>query len=407
MMMVTETTYLVVVKLEMEMNKLIKMKNTLIIGIIVLFNISFLKAQQNNLNYKNFFGPVLSSYKLTSSKVILEDTFDILEKGQNRIWDFSRFGEISNNSFPIITYSFIPEENSWLLDSATDRIFWSNPEFDYIIRESYNDSIIDVNGKFVLNFKDWFFKVSDTSLFFVGSASSSLSKLNSTPGVENVMYFESIRSKKISELPLTYGKEYINESTIDTIGSSPTFWTIQKLHLNKSIDASGKIIFPFGEVNNAVRLVDMAIVETEKLNKNTGDSNIDSILEFKAFWIQPELQYSIPIVRLEMQAEKTVGNNWVFSTIESYISDKQSLSISNEKNLANWSWFYPNPANNMIYLNKKLEAKTFTIYSINGQKVFNGVISENKILIEHLASNIYILEVFDGKLYHRSKLLIQ
>jgi hypothetical protein len=366
-------------------------------------------AQNPVLNYKNFIGTMYNSFDLTSSKVNISDTFQILETGQNITWDFTEFGEVTNNNFPKITYSFLPKEESWLLDSATDRWFWTDPEFNLIIREDYNDSVINVNGNKVLNFFEVYFSISDSNIIPVGEADSYNSRLYSKTG-GGISYFIGINlilGKEITQIPLMFNKTIVDTSNLDTLGSTPTFWSIRKRHTKKNIDATGKIIFPFGEVENSMRLIDIAYVETEKVNKNTGLSTIDSIIGFDAYWYAPDLQHCVPITKMSFYAEKPTGGKWNVSKLDAYITDQQSLTI-----LENWStpienWFYPNPATNEITLVGFENATSFKIYGLNGQIIKQGLLNQNVINTESISPNFYILEVFDGKTAFKSKLVIQ
>ena len=203
-----------------------------------------------------------------------------------------------------------------------------------------------------------------------------------------------------------FNKTIVDTLNLDTLGSTPTFWTIRKTHSKKYIDATGKIKFPFGEVENTMRLIDIAYVETEKVNKNTGLSTIDSIIDFDAYWYAPELQHCIPIVKMDFFAEKPTGGNWNVSTLDAYITDQQSLTI-----LENWqtpteNWFYPNPAKNEITINGFENAESFKIYGLNGQLVMQGAINKNVINTEDLSPNFYILEVTNNETTAKSKLVI-
>ena len=158
------------------------MKTRIFIAFVLSLAFLSTEAQNTVLNYKNFMGPMYSSFDLTSSKVNISDTFQILETGQNLTWDFTEFGGVTNNNFPKITYSFLPQDESWLLVSATDRWFWTDPEFNLIIREDYNDSVVDINGDKVLNFFEVYFSISDSNIIPVGEANSYNSRLYSKTG---------------------------------------------------------------------------------------------------------------------------------------------------------------------------------------------------------------------------------
>lgn len=385
------------------------MKTRIFIAFVLSLAFLSTEAQNTVLNYKNFMGPMYSSFDLTSSKVNISDTFQILETGQNLTWDFTEFGGVTNNNFPKITYSFLPQDESWLLVSATDRWFWTDPEFNLIIREDYNDSVVDINGDKVLNFFEVYFSISDSNIIPVGEADSYNSRLYSKTG-GGISYFIGINlilGKEITQIPLMFNKTIVDNLNLDTLGSTPTFWTIRKTHSKKYIDATGKIKFPFGEVENTMRLIDIAYVETEKVNKNTGLSTIDSIIDFDAYWYAPELQHCIPIVKMDFFAEKPTGGNWNVSTLDAYITDQQSLTI-----LENWqtpteNWFYPNPAKNEITINGFENAESFKIYGLNGQLVMQGAINKNVINTEDLSPNFYILEVTNNETTAKSKLVIQ
>lgn len=385
------------------------MKTRIFIAFVLSLAFLSTEAQNTVLNYKNFMGPMYSSFDLTSSKVNISDTFQILETGQNLTWDFTEFGGVTNNNFPKITYSFLPQDESWLLVSATDRWFWTDPEFNLIIREDYNDSVVDINGDKVLNFFEVYFSISDSNIIPVGEADSYNSRLYSKTG-GGISYFIGINlilGKEITQIPLMFNKTIVDTLNLDTLGSTPTFWTIRKTHSKKYIDATGKIKFPFGEVENTMRLIDIAYVETEKVNKNTGLSTIDSIIDFDAYWYAPELQHCIPIVKMDFFAEKPTGGNWNVSTLDAYITDQQSLTI-----LENWqtpteNWFYPNPAKNEITINGFENAESFKIYGLNGQLVMQGAINKNVINTEDLSPNFYILEVTNNETTAKSKLVIQ
>lgn len=384
------------------------MKTRIFIAFVLSLAFLSTEAQNTVLNYKNFMGPMYSSFDLTSSKVNISDTFQILETGQNLTWDFTEFGGVTNNNFPKITYSFLPQDESWLLVSATDRWFWTDPEFNLIIREDYNDSVVDINGDKVLNFFEVYFSISDSNIIPVGEADSYNSRLYSKTG-GGISYFIGINlilGKEITQIPLMFNKTIVDNLNLDTLGSTPTFWTIRKTHSKKYIDATGKIKFPFGEVENTMRLIDIAYVETEKVNKNTGLSTIDSIIDFDAYWYAPELQHCIPIVKMDFFAEKPTGGNWNVSTLDAYITDQQSLTI-----LENWqtpteNWFYPNPAKNEITINGFENAESFKIYGLNGQLVMQGAINKNVINTEDLSPNFYILEVTNNETTAKSKLVI-
>lgn len=384
------------------------MKTRIFIAFVLSLAFLSTEAQNTVLNYKNFMGPMYSSFDLTSSKVNISDTFQILETGQNLTWDFTEFGGVTNNNFPKITYSFLPQDESWLLVSATDRWFWTDPEFNLIIREDYNDSVVDINGDKVLNFFEVYFSISDSNIIPVGEANSYNSRLYSKTG-GGISYFIGINlilGKEITQIPLMFNKTIVDNLNLDTLGSTPTFWTIRKTHSKKYIDATGKIKFPFGEVENTMRLIDIAYVETEKVNKNTGLSTIDSIIDFDAYWYAPELQHCIPIVKMDFFAEKPTGGNWNVSTLDAYITDQQSLTI-----LENWqtpteNWFYPNPAKNEITINGFENAESFKIYGLNGQLVMQGAINKNVINTEDLSPNFYILEVTNNETTAKSKLVI-
>lgn len=384
------------------------MKTRIFIAFVLSLAFLSTEAQNTVLNYKNFMGPMYSSFDLTSSKVNISDTFQILETGQNLTWDFTEFGGVTNNNFPKITYSFLPQDESWLLVSATDRWFWTDPEFNLIIREDYNDSVVDINGDKVLNFFEVYFSISDSNIIPVGEANSYNSRLYSKTG-GGISYFIGINlilGKEITQIPLMFNKTIVDTLNLDTLGSTPTFWTIRKTHSKKYIDATGKIKFPFGEVENTMRLIDIAYVETEKVNKNTGLSTIDSIIDFDAYWYAPELQHCIPIVKMDFFAEKPTGGNWNVSTLDAYITDQQSLTI-----LENWqtpteNWFYPNPAKNEITINGFENAESFKIYGLNGQLVMQGAINKNVINTEDLSPNFYILEVTNNETTAKSKLVI-
>lgn len=385
------------------------MKTRIFIAFVLSLAFLSTEAQNTVLNYKNFMGPMYSSFDLTSSKVNISDTFQILETGQNLTWDFTEFGGVTNNNFPKITYSFLPQDESWLLVSATDRWFWTDPEFNLIIREDYNDSVVDINGDKVLNFFEVYFSISDSNIIPVGEANSYNSRLYSKTG-GGISYFIGINlilGKEITQIPLMFNKTIVDTLNLDTLGSTPTFWTIRKTHSKKYIDATGKIKFPFGEVENTMRLIDIAYVETEKVNKNTGLSTIDSIIDFDAYWYAPELQHCIPIVKMDFFAEKPTGGNWNVSTLDAYITDQQSLTI-----LENWqtpteNWFYPNPAKNEITINGFENAESFKIYGLNGQLVMQGTMNKNVINTEDLSPNFYILEVTNNETTAKSKLVIQ
>ena len=385
------------------------MKTRIFIAFVLSLAYLSTEAQNTVLNYKNFMGPMYSSFDLTSSKVNISDTFQILETGQNLTWDFTEFGGVTNNNFPKITYSFLPQDESWLLVSATDRWFWTDPEFNLIIREDYNDSVVDINGDKVLNFFEVYFSISDSNIIPVGEADSYNSRLYSKTG-GGISYFIGINlilGKEITQIPLIFNKTIVDTLNLDTLGSTPTFWSIRKRHNKKNIDATGKIKFPFGEVENTMRLIDIAYVETEKVNKNTGLSTIDSIIGFDAYWYAPDLQHCVPITKMSFYAEKPTGGKWNVSKLDAYTTDQQSLTILENWNTSIENWFYPNPAKNQITLKGLENVKSFKIYGLNGQIVKQGLINQNVINTESLSPNFYILEVFDGKTTSKSKLVIQ
>jgi len=385
------------------------MKTRIFIAFIFSLVCLTTKAQNPVLNYKNFIGPMYSSFYLNSSKVNLKDTFQILETGQNLTWDFTQFGGITNNNFPKITYSFLPKEESWLIDSATNLFMWTDPEINVVFRLNRNRTIPDFWGNTIQDFDEIYFAIDDTNILVQGEGSSFINRLSSLNGMVGsyIFGFDLSITKPIKKLPIRYNQVLIDSITIDTLGSTPTFWTIKKTYNKKYVDATGKIIFPFGEVENTMRLIDIAFVETEKVNKNTGLSTIDSIIDFDAFWYAPELQHCIPIAKMEFFAEKLTGGKWNVSTLDAYITDQLSLTI-----LENWqtpteNWFYPNPAKTHIIIKEIENLKEFKIFGLNGQIVKQGILNNNLVNTQDLSPNFYILEVVNDESSYRSKLIIQ
>ena len=385
------------------------MKLKIIASFIAALTYVTLIAQNPVLNYKNFIGPMYNSFDLTSSKVNISDTLKILETGQNLTWDFSQFGSIKDSNLSKISYTFLPKEESWLIDSATNLFMWTEPKIEIVFRLNRNRTIPDFWGDTIQDFEEIYFAIDDTSILVQGEGSPFINQLYSLHGVVSsyIFGFDLNITKPIENLPIQYNQVLIDSFNIDTLGSTPTFWTIRKRHNKKYIDATGKIIFPFGEVENSMRLIDIAYVETEKVNKNTGLSTIDSIIGFDAYWYAPDLQHCVPITKMSFYAEKPTGGKWNVSKLDAYITDQQSLTI-----LENWStpienWFYPNPATNEITLVGFENAKSFKIYGLNGQILKQGLLNQNVINTESLSPNFYILEVFDGKTAFKSKLVIQ
>ena len=372
----------------------------------IIFFIENISAQEPVLNYKNFVGPMFSSFDLTSSKVVLKDTFQLFEGGTNLIWDFSQFGGITDTTLPKYTYSFLPKEESWLLDSATNKWFWTNPEISFVFREDKNRMIQSTEGKTVPNIFDWYFYETDTLIEFSGQGSSINNRIASTPAIIDFFRIGFVRGSYINSLPFSLNQIFTDSVSIDTLGSNPTFWTIRKDKSLKSFDATGKVIFPFGEVQNSLRFFELGIRETEKVNKLTGVSQTDSVIGFNAFWYAPDLQYCVPIAKLDFHAEKLYGGKWQVDLLDAYITDQRSLAI-----MGNWqtpveNWFYPNPAKDEVILIEIENATNFKIFGLNGQLIKQNVLNSNRISVEGLPPNLYILEVENQTEKFRSKLII-
>ena len=100
------------------------------------------------------------------------------------------------------------------------------------------------------------------------------------------------------------------------------------------------------------------------------------------------------------------GGKWQVDLLDAYITDQRSLAI-----MGNWqtpveNWFYPNPAKDEVILIEIENATNFKIFGLNGQLIKQNVLNSNRISVEGLPPNLYILEVENQTEKFRSKLVI-
>ena len=399
-------------------NKIKVMRKYLLPFAFIIFFIENISAQEPVLNYKNFLGPLNSSFNLTSSKVVLLDTFKLLDGGQNLTWDFSRFGYITNNSLSKVTFSFFPKEDSWLIDSAENRWLWDNPEIDLVFQINNNRIINGMHGNKIQDIKEVYFKLEDTTIFPVGLGSMFTNSLDSKFGsfynsVFLPIYFETtfFYNGNFIKTPISYGYNEIDPNIIDTfnvdtLGSNQTFWTIEVIQRKLKMDATGKLKMPFGDIDNCLRMADVNKLITKKINKQTGIETNDTSFIAYYHWFAPDIAHSVPVVSLELEGNKPVGGNWNITRLNSYITDQQSLAVLENSKTQIGNWFYPNPAKEEVIISDLENATNFKIFGLNGQLIKQNVLNSNRISVEGLPPNLYILEVENQTEKFRSKLII-
>jgi len=371
-------------------------KKLVIFGVLS-FGVLTTKAQNPVLNYKNFQAPLFQKFQSISAEVILPDTAEIIKIGANQNWDFSTFGgnHEKDSLSPIWTYSFLPREEGWLIDSAKNRGGWTNPKVDLILRSDGNFTYPNINGKTVKSFEEWYFSQTDTLIEYVGTGISVWDNIGF--GMLTFLPFD---------LPLKLGKSEITRNDSIIVDYNTFWWKTKNIHGWK-VSGEGLINLPFGQVNNCLRIDRFEYKIDIKTFKSTGNKSIDTTAYFQSRFYSPELTFGVPIVDLEYAFQKQETKKHRFYNVFSRIADQQSLTI-----LENWStpienWFYPNPAKNEITINGFENAKSFKIFGLNGQIVKQGILNNNLINTKDLSPNFYILEVFDAEKSYKSKLVIQ
>ena len=377
------------------MNKLKAMKN--IILFLFIGSGTFLNAQKIAIGHHNFIAPLYQEFQSISSKVKLEDTSEVLKIGLNQSWDFSNFGgyQEKDSISPIWTYSFLPREEGWLIDSANNRVGWTNPKVDFILRNDGNFTYPNINGKTVDGFEEWYFSKTDTLIKYVGSGLSIWDDI----GFSMLTFLP-------FDLPLKIGKSEITRNDSTNVDYNTFWWKTKNVH-GWLVSAEGSIELPFGKVNNCLRIDRYEYKIDIKTFKSSGNISIDTLAYFQSRFYAPELCNGIPIVDLEYSYQKPEAKKHRFYNVFSRITDQQSLTILENWNTPIENWFYPNPATNEITLIGFENATSFKIYGLNGQKIKQGLLNQNVINTESLSPNFYILEVFDGETAFKSKLVIQ
>jgi len=379
----------------METNNTTTMKNIILL-LFIGFG-TFLSAQNVIINHNNFIAPLYQEFQSISSKVNLADTSEVLKIGINQTWNFSTFGEHheKDSVSPIWTYSFLPREEGWLIDSAKNRTGWTNPRVDLILRRHGNFTYPNTNGKVVESFEEWYFKQTDTIIEYVGNGVSIWDDIGF--GMLTFLPFDFPLKLGISEITR-------NDSTI--VDYNSFWWKTKNIH-GWEVSGEGLVNLPFGTVNNCLRIDRYEYKIDVKTFKTSGNMSIDTVAYFQSRFYAPELSNGIPIVDLEYAYQKPETKKHRFYNVYSRITDQQSLTI-----LENWqtpteNWFYPNPAKNEITINSFENAESFKIYGLNGQLVMQGAINKNVINTEDLSPNFYILEVTNNETTAKSKLVIQ
>ena len=385
------------------------MKKLFLYLLISFICVANLKSQNPVLNYQNFLGPVNSSFDLTSSKVVLQDTFQLLEIGQNLTWDFSQFGGIVNSSQPKITYSFLTKDASWLLDSASNRWHWDNPDFNLVLRKDFNKKVSNSSGKIVDEIEEIYFLIQDTTIIPNGLGYSSTSTLYSPPPsalIDFNFFIKLETGKKIETLPYYINSIILDSNHVDTLGANQTFWTLKEFSWIRKVDAAGTIILPFGEIKNCLKVSDIRTTITKKVNKQSGIETNDTSFIAYLNWIAPNISHCIPVVSIDFGGEKLFGNEWDIMRLNAYIADQQSLGVNQNKKTSTANWFFPNPAKDEVIISDLENAINFKIFGLNGQLIKQNVLNSNRISVEGLPPNLYILEVENQTEKFRSKLVI-
>ena len=334
----------------METNNTTTMKNIILL-LFIGFG-TFLSAQNVIVNHSNFIAPLYQEFQSISSKVKLEDTSEVLKMGLNQSWDFSNFGgHYEKDSISLIwTYSFLPREEGWLIDSANNRVGWTNPKVDLILRRDGNFNYPNINGKVVESFEEWYFKQSDTIIEYVGNGVSIWDDIGF--GMLTFLPFD---------FPLKFGKRKITRNDSTLVDYNTFWWKTKNIH-GWQVSGEGSINLPFGTVNNCLRIDRYENKIDIKTFKSSGNISIDTVAYFQSRFYAPELCNGIPIVDLEYNFQKPEAKKHRFYNVYARITDQQSLTILENWNTPIENWFYPNPAKNQIALKGLENVKSFKIY---------------------------------------------
>ncbi|PQA90166.1 Por secretion system C-terminal sorting domain-containing protein [Chryseobacterium piscicola] len=87
-----------------------------------------------------------------------------------------------------------------------------------------------------------------------------------------------------------------------------------------------------------------------------------------------------------------------FGEIEDYQLAISNGSLSTKEHEFESAGVYPNPVDDILYIQSNVEYKKFALYSAEGRLVMKGNVNDNKIDVSNLEKGYYVVEISDNKL---------
>jgi len=233
-----------------------------------------------------------------------------------------------------------------------------------------------------------FFRTDETGYYSTGTAFS-------IEGIPIITQNDSI--ERILKFPLIYGQT--DTSSIGYLTQVPLFGAFGQTGTRTSeVDGWGVLETPYGEYEVLRVRSERLLTDTLYIEQTGTGETIERPLEVQYSWISPD----VPGPVLSITVVEGIAINASLFAEDGVLSTR---TISGSQAPA----FYPNPAAEELYLNRKMQIESLTIYDMSGRQVARkSLIGQSRISLKDIPSGAYVVLVeYNSGNILREKLIIE
>jgi hypothetical protein len=305
------------------------------------------------------------------------------QSGEDQEWDATdwlAFQESTQSYFPMdevpTAYQFFFNSDFLYPEHVSTHGLLANIDTDQ------NPLPIQVDDPFA------FYRTDETGYYNTGTAFT-------IEGIPIITQNDSI--ERLLKFPLIYGET--DTSGIAYLTQVPLFGAFGQTGTRTSeVDGWGVLQTPYGEYDVLRVRSERSLTDTLYIEQSGTGETIERPLEIQYSWISPDVPG--PVLSITV-VEGIAINASLYA--EDGVLNTNGISRLGEP------VFYPNPANEYLYVNTEMQIESLSIYDMSGREVLRkSIAGEPRIPLQTIPSGAYIVLVQDktGKIV-REKLIIE